>query len=58
MDIIYKWELYIQMMGGADTDACKFEFKRVMVGPVGDRDCPSRADSRFIFSQVCTTTVE
>lgn len=49
LDIIYKWELYTQMMGGADGESCKFVFKRVLFSPVCD--CPSRPDSRFIFNQ-------
>lgn len=38
------------MMDGADSDACKFVFKRVHAGT--QCVCPSRADARFVYNQV------
>jgi hypothetical protein len=49
LDIVFKWEMYIQMMDGEDKEACRLVFKRVLVG---DRpECPARPDSRFVYNQ-------
>ncbi len=56
LDIVCKWELYIQMMDGADSESCHFVFKRVVMGE--QCVCNARPDSRFVFNQVTNIQIQ